>query len=583
MASNNRMEKILRMKKRAELAAGKRTCSLVLKNCKIINVFNGKIIESNLAIDNGKIIGIGNYEGDTVIDLNWKYVAPGLIDAHMHMESTLVTPDQMARIIVPRGTTTVIADPHEIANVSGIAGIQYMIDSVDDAQLNGFFMLPSCVPATPFENSGYRLDKDALSVLQNHPMVLGLGEVMDYPSVIEGQTDILEKLEMADRMIVDGHGPNLSGKQLNAYMINGIRTDHECTTIEEMEERIGLGMYVAIREGTAAKNLDTLIKGVNNHTKYQCMFCTDDKHPEDILSNGHIDYNVRRAIALGTDPITAIQIATINPARCYNLRDIGAIAPGYDADLIVFDNFENFEILEVYKKGYLVAKNKMALFETQKIASEHVQGTVKISPIRPEQLKLSLESDVAHVIRISSGSIVTEHVVRRIYVDANGYFETNKHLDISKIAVIERHGKTKNIGIGLVENFHIKNGAIATTIAHDSHNIIVIGDNDDDMALAVNEIVRLQGGITIASRGEIKGSLALPIAGLMSTESMEYVSENLSVLRKIAAQTLSIPSSLEPFMTLSFLALPVIPELKITDRGYFDVTQFSFINVSEKP
>ncbi len=583
MASSNSMEKILRMKKRAELAAGKRTCSLVLKNCKIINVFNGKIIESNLAIDNGKIIGIGNYEGDTIIDLNWKYVAPGLIDAHMHMESTLVTPDQMARIIVPRGTTTVIADPHEIANVSGIAGIQYMIDSVDDAQLNGFFMLPSCVPATPFENSGYRLDKDALSVLQNHPMVLGLGEVMDYPSVIEGQTDILEKLEMADRMIVDGHGPNLSGKQLNAYMINGIRTDHECTTIEEMEERIGLGMYVAIREGTAAKNLDTLIKGVNNHTKYQCMFCTDDKHPEDILSNGHIDYNVRRAIALGTDPITAIQMATINPARCYNLRDIGAIAPGYDADLIVFDNFENFEILEVYKKGYLVAKNKKALFDTQKIASEHVQGTVKISPILPEQLKLSLESDVAHVIRISSGSIVTEHVVRRIYVDANGYFETNKHLDISKIAVIERHGKTKNIGIGLVENFHIKNGAIATTIAHDSHNIIVIGDNDDDMALAVNEIVRLQGGITIASRGEIKGSLALPIAGLMSTESMEYVSENLSVLRKIAAQTLSIPSSLEPFMTLSFLALPVIPELKITDRGYFDVTQFSFINVSEKP
>lgn len=582
MSSNNNLEKILRMKKRAELAAGKRTCSLVLKNCKIINVFSGKIIESNLAIDNGKIIGIGNYEGDTVIDLNWKYVAPGLIDAHMHMESTLVTPDQMARIIVPRGTTTVIADPHEIANVSGIAGIQYMIDSIDDAQLNGFFMLPSCVPATPFENSGYRLDKDALSVLQNHPMVLGLGEVMDYPSVIEGKIDILEKLEMADRMIVDGHGPALSGKQLNAYMINGIRTDHECTTIEEMEERIGLGMYVAIREGTAAKNLDSLIKGVNNHTKFQCMFCTDDKHPEDILSNGHIDYNVRRAIALGTDPITAIQMATINPARCYNLRDIGAIAPGYDADLIVFDNFEKFEILEVYKKGYLVAKNKQALFKTKKIASDHVQGTVKIAPIRPDQLKLPLESDVAHVIRISPGSIVTEHVIRRIYLDDEGYFESNRHLDISKIAVIERHGKTKNIGIGLVENFHIKNGAIATTISHDSHNIIVIGDNDNDMAIAVNEIVRLQGGITIASGGEIKGVLPLPIAGLMSTESMESVSENLSKLRKIAIDTLSIPSSVEPFMTLSFLALPVIPELKITDSGYFDVTNFSFISVSEK-
>ena len=582
MASNTKLEKILRMKKRAELAAGKRTCSLVLKNCKIINVFNGKIIESDLAIDNGKIIGIGNYDGDVIIDLRGKYVAPGLIDAHMHMESTLVTPDQMARIIVPRGTTTVVADPHEIANVCGIPGIQYMIDAVDDTHLNGFFMLPSCVPAIPYENSGYRLDRDALATLQHHPKVLGLGEVMDYPSVIQGDTDILEKLEMADRMIIDGHGPNLTGKQLNAYMINGVRTDHECTTIEEMEERIGLGMYVAIREGTAAKNLDTLIKGVNNQTKYQCMFCTDDKHPEDILEHGHIDYNVRRAISLGTDPITAIQMATINPARCYNLRDIGAIAPGYDADLIVFDNFENFEILEVYKKGYLVAQNKEALFETKKIANDHVQNTVKISPVHGGQFKLPLKSDVAHVIRITPGSIVTEHVIRRVYLDSDGNFKSSKHLDISKIAVIERHGKTKNIGIGLVENFHIKNGAIATTIAHDSHNIIVIGDNDDDMAVAVNEIVRLQGGIAISSAGEVKGSLPLPIAGLMSSESMESVSDVLSSLRTIAVESLSIPRSLEPFMTLSFLALPVIPELKITDRGYFDVTQFDFIEVSEK-
>lgn len=575
-------DKIQRMKLRAELASGKRPVALVLKNCRIINVFNGKIIASDIAIDHGKIIGIGPYEGETVIDLKGLYVAPGLIDAHMHMESTLVTPDQMARIIVPRGTTTVIADPHEIANVLGIAGVQYMIDATAETELNGFFMMPSCVPATPYENSGAILDREALSVLEHHPKVLGLGEVMDYPSVIEGNLDILEKLEMADRMIIDGHGPELTGKSLNAYMINGIRTDHECTTIEEMEERIGLGLYVAIREGTAARNLDALIKGVNNQTKQQCMFCTDDKHPEDILIHGHIDYNIRRAISLGIDPITAIQMATINPARCYNLRDIGAIAPGYDADLIVFDNFDTFEILEVYKKGVCVAKNKQALFVSPKIDSTHVQDTVKIAPITASQLKLKLESDVAHVIRISSGSILTEHVVRRVYLDRDNYFVTNEHLDIAKIAVIERHGLTKNIGIGLVENFHIKGGAIATTISHDSHNIIVIGDNDADMALAVNEIVKLQGGITIASGGVIKGSLPLPIAGLMSTQSMECVTDILSNLRQIAIDSLCIPKTLEPFMTLSFLALPVIPELKITDRGYFDVKTFRFVDVSEK-
>lgn len=582
MVTQQHSDKINRMKKRIDLAAGKRPVSLVLKNCKIINVFNGKIIHSNIAIDHGKIIGIGNYDGENSVDLDGKYVAPGLIDAHMHMESTLVTPDQMARIIVPRGTTTVVADPHEIANVLGMEGVKYMIEATENTHLNGFFMLPSCVPATPFENAGATLDRAALSLLEDHPKVLGLGEVMDYPSVIGGSLDMLEKLEMADRMIIDGHGPDLTGKLLNAYMINGIRTDHECTTLEEMEERIGLGMYVAIREGTAAKNLDTLIKGVNTHTKQQCMFCTDDKHPEDILDNGHIDYHIRRAITLGIDPITAIQMATINPARCYNLRDIGAIAPGYDADLIVFDNFENFEILEVYKKGYLVAKNKTALFETTKIDSAHVEGTVKIKPITSDQLKLKLESDVAHVIRINPGSIVTEHAVRRVYLDEKGYFKTNRHLDIKKIGVIERHGKTSNIGIGLVENLHLTGGAIATTIAHDSHNIIVVGDNDDDMALAVNEIVRLQGGITIASKGQILGSLPLPIAGLMSSASMEHVAAVLRELRGIAVKELLIPASMEPFMTLSFLALPVIPELKITDRGYFDVKTFEFIEVSEK-
>jgi len=402
---------------------------------------------------------------------------------------------------------------------------------------------------------------------------------MNYPAVISGDEDMLEKLDMANRMIIDGHGPEISGKDLNAYVINGIRTEHECTSVEEMEERIGLGMYIAIREGSAARNLDVLIKGVNAHTKHLCMFCTDDKHPEDILNEGHIDYNVRRAINLGMDPITALQLATINPARCYNLRDIGAIAPGYDADLIIFDDLSTFDISMVYKKGRLVAKNKKALFETKKINPSSVMNTVKIDTIRPEQFEMELKTDIVNVIRMNPGSIVTERVVRRVSLNDKNQFIANRHLDVVKIAVIERHGKTKNIGLGLVENFNLKNGAIATTIAHDSHNIIVIGDNDLDMSVAVNEIKRIDGGITIAQNGKIEASLELPIAGLMSTESMETVSEKLRTLRTIAYDKLRISPKVEPFMTLSFLALPVIPELKITDRGYFDVKRFDWIDI----
>lgn len=573
------MERIDKMKARVELARGKKPCELVLKNCKVVNVFNGKIVEKNIGIDHGKIIGIGDYEGVETIDLKGKYVAPGLIDAHMHMESTLVAPDQMARIIVPKGTTTVVADPHEIANVCGLEGIQYMLDQSEQTPLNGFFMLPSCVPATPMETAGATLDAEALLTLANHPMVLGLGEVMNYPGVIQGEPDMLEKLNMAHDMMVDGHGPEISGKDLNAYVINGIRTEHECTTLEEMEERIGLGMYIAIREGSAARNLEALVKGVNERTKGQCMFCTDDKHPEDILMEGHIDYNIRRAIQLGIDPITALQMATINPARCYRLRDIGAIAPGYDADLIVFDDFDHFTVEKVFKKGILVAENGRACFESAQVDSKVVRDTVRIDPVMPDQLKLKLQTDIVNVISVKAGSIVTEHVVRRVYQDSEGYFVANKHIDVVKIAVLERYGKNKNIGIGLVENFNLKGGAIATTIAHDSHNIICIGDSDEDMTLAINEIRRIQGGIVVVTEGNVSGVLHLPLGGLMSPEPMEVVSEQLRTLRVLAAEALKIPEKLEPFMTLSFLALPVIPELKITDRGLFDVKRFEFTQI----
>ncbi len=573
MIYDDRMD---RLKRRANLASGKILADLVLLNCKVINVFNGKIIHGNIAIDGGKIIGIGSYDAKEKIDLAGSYVAPGLIDAHMHMESTLVTPNQMARIIVPRGTTTVIADPHEIANVLGLEGVKFMMHATEKTTLNGFFMLPSCVPSTDFETSGAKLDAQKLYELFNHQKVLGLGELMNYPGVITGDTDMLEKMNMAQSKIIDGHGPELTGKELNAYMINGVRTEHECSTIEEMQERIGLGMYIAIREGSAAKNLDTLIRGVDEFNKHMCMFCTDDKNPEDILLQGHIDYNVRRAIELGMSPITAIQMATINPARCYNLRDIGAIAPGYDADLIIFDNLSSFDIKTVYKKGIKVAENKSALFNTHKNDTKKVTKTVKLDKVSSNDFKLTLKSDIVNVIRVIPNSIITESVTRRVYLDKYNNFISNKLLDVVKIAVVERHKNTKNIGIGLVENFHLQNGAIATTISHDSHNIIVIGDNDEDMSIAVNTLIDLQGGIVISSESKIKASLALPIAGLMSEKSMEDVCDDLRNLRKVAINDLNIPNDLEPFMTLSFMALPVIPELKITDKGYFDVKNFKF-------
>ncbi len=571
--------RIQRIKKRARLAAGEGRVELVLRGGKVVNVFNGKIEEKDIAIDGGKVIGLGSYVGEKEVDLKGATVVPGFIDAHMHMESTLVTPEQMARILVPRGTTTVIADPHEIANVCGLEGIRYMIEAAEQTPLTGFFMLPSCVPATPFEHAGAVLKADDLAQMMTHPKVLGLGELMNYPGAISGDDDVMEKVHLFKDKIIDGHGPELTGKALNAYVINGVQTEHECTTVAEMEERLGLGMYIAIREGSAARNLEALIRGVTPRNAHRCLFCTDDKHPEDILVEGHIDFNVRKAIALGLDPILAVQMATINTARCYGLKDIGAIAPGYDADFAVVSDLEALNIQAVYKKGVKVAEGGTAYFDVAPVATGAVEKTVRCSKVRPEDFELKLAGDVVNVIGITPKSIVTQHVVRRVYQDAEGCFQSNPKIDVVKIAVVERHGKTGDIGIGLVENFNLKGGSIATSIAHDSHNLIVIGDNDADMALAVNRLIDMDGGIVVTSQGEVRAELALKIGGLMSDAPMEEVSSALKVLRREAHETLGIPKTLEPFMTLSFLALPVIPELKITDQGYFDVTRFEKIAV----
>ena len=573
------MDMLEKYKRRIDLAAGRDKVELVLKNCKIVNVFSHRIIKGNIAIDSGKIIGIGDYLGRNEIDMKGRYVAPGLIDSHQHMESSMVTPEQVARILLPHGTTTIIADPHEIANVCGLDGINFMINSTRNIPLNVFFMLPSCVPSTSFESSGASLKAEDLEELMEERIVLGLGELMDYPNVIKGDDDVIKKALLADRKIIDGHSPLVTGKDLNAYKINGVKTDHECSNPKEMEEKLDLGMFIAIREGSAARDLEKLIQGVNCQNERRITFCTDDKHPGDILREGHIDFNIRKAISLGIDPISAIKMATINTAECYYLRDIGAIAPGYDADLIVLEDLNDFKVQEVYKKGVLVAKDGIPLFSVSKPDISMVDDTVDIADVKKEDLEIRLKSDIAKVIRVSPRSLLTELVTRKVSVDSENRFVSNKYIDIVKLAVIERHGKSNSLGLALVENMKIRNGAIGTTIAHDSHNLIIIGDNDEDMLLVIDEIKRLKGGIAVASGGKIGESLSLQVAGLMSPLPMEEVSEALNRIDYFIKENLGANDDIDTLMTLSFLALPVIPDVKLTDQGLFNVNTMSFINM----
>lgn len=573
---------MLKIKRSIDIAAGRKLAELVLKNCKVINVFSGGIVEGDIAIDRGKIIGIGEYEGKKEIDLEGKYVAPGLIDAHVHIESSLVSPCQFARAVVARGTTTVIADPHEIANVCGLSGLGYMLNATNNMPLDVFFMIPSCVPATSYETSGAVLSAKEIELMITHERVLGLGEVMNYPAVINAEKEIVSKIKIAktNKKIIDGHGPAISGKELNAYVVAEIKTDHECSNEKEMIDRLERGMYIAIREGTAAKNLEALIKVVTLQNERRCMFCTDDRHPEDIISSGHIDNNVRLAIKHGIDPIVAIRMATLNPVECYKLDRLGAIAPGYAADIIVFDNLENFSIEQVFKAGKLVGMEGKADFDGKAINGEKVENTVNIRNMGKTDLEMPLETGIANVIKVLPHSLLTEKIVRRVDLDDRGLFQSHKDLDILKLVVVERHNATGNIGLALVENFHLKNGAIASTVAHDSHNVIVIGDNDEDIMLAINEVKRTQGGITICSKGKVLRTLELPIAGLISKLTMEEVVDVLKEMLNIAYSKLNVNREIDPFMTLSFLALPVIPEIKLTDMGLFDVGKFKLTDIN---
>lgn len=560
-----------------EKSKGKKKANLVLKNAKTINVFSGEIIDCDVAIDNGKIIGLGEYNGEKEIDLEGKYLAPGFVDSHVHIESSMSSPSEFAKIIVPRGVTTIIADPHEIANVKGLAGIKYIIDESKDIPLDVYIMLPSCVPATDFENSGAILEAEDLQKIMHEEAVLGLGELMNYPGVIGAEDKILDKLNLFKDKIIDGHGPVISGNDLNAYVVAGVKTEHECSTVEEVLDRIRLGMYVLVREGSAARDLRNIISAVNKDNLRRFMLCTDDKHPEDLIYEGSIDFNIKLGIEMGVDPVDMIKMATINSCECYGLKDKGAIAPGYIADLVVIDNLEDFNILSVFKKGELVAESGDPLFQAKEYSPKNMIDSVNIKKVDLEDLKIAMKSDTANVISVIDGSLVTEKSVRKVKVK-NGYFEYSND-DVLKLVVVERHKATGNIGLGLIENFKIKNGAIGSTIGHDSHNMIVVGDNDRDILTAINELERIGGGITLVSNGKVERSLELEIGGIMTSKPAEKTIKTLKEMIVLAYNKLGVNNGIDPFMTLAFMALPVIPKLKLTDIGLFDVEQFKFIQV----
>lgn len=570
------------MKKQAlgkliQSANGSINSELVLKNANVVNVFTNEIIEADVAIRDGIIVGIGDYKGDTEIDLCGKYLAPGFIDSHVHIESSMSSPSEFARVIIPRGVTTIIADPHEIGNVKGLDGIKYIIDASKNLPLDINIMLPSCVPSTKFENAGAVLKAEDLKTLMNEENVIGLGEMMSYPDVIGGDSDVLDKLVLFHDKVIDGHGPMIRGKDLNAYKLAGIDTEHECSTPEEVIDRLRLGMYILLREGSAAKDLRNIIKAVDKDNLRRFLFCTDDKHPEDLISEGSIDFNIKIAIKEGLDPIDAIKIATLNSAECYGLKGKGAIAPGYRADLVVMDNLSDLNILKVYKDGKLVVEDGKALFEVKEYLPENMTDSVKLIDIEEKDIQIKLEKDRVHVIGILKDSLVTENNIRQVKIK-DGYFQYGND-DILKLIVAERHNLTGNIGVGLIENFGLKNGAIASTIGHDSHNLIGVGDNDRDIILASKHLQEIGGGIVIVSNGQVLKSLTLEIGGIMTSKPIEDTNKALKEMIEISYNKLGVSKDIDPFMTLAFMALPVIPNLKLTDMGLFDVEKFDFIDI----
>ncbi len=552
------------------VAAGREKADLVLKNAKYLNVFSNEFLSGDIAVANGLIAGVGKYDGKTEIDVSGKLVLPGFIDAHIHLESSMVTPAEFAKAVVAHGTTTVITDPHEITNVMGIDGVEYMIQASQNLPIDVHFMMPSCVPATEIDESGAELDCKDIDLYLDNKKVLGLAEMMNYVGVINGDKNVLSKIvtSQAHHKKIDGHAPELSGNDLNAYIAAGVYSDHECSTFENALEKLRKGQFIMIREGTAAHNLKALMPLLTQQYYSRCMFATDDKHPSDLLCGGHIDYIVKQALKNGADPIVALKTATHHAARYFLLNNKGAIASGYLADIVVVDNLEDFNVETVFKRGKLVFDGEVKDFSAPTVdekLAEKCFDTFHLDSVTPSSFKVDGKLGL---IGLVGGELLTRNLGTADKIDVEN--------DILKIACIERHKGTNHIGVGYVKGYSLKSGAVATSVAHDSHNIITVGCNDDDIAVAVNAIKDSKGGIAVVENGKIKALLELPIAGLMSDEPLTTVNEKLENA-KSSAYELGADKSIDPFMTLSFLSLPVIPSLRITTKGVFDAENWKML------
>ncbi len=571
------------LRKLIRTAHGDIKADLVIKHVNMVNVFTGEIQKDvDIAISDKWIAGVGSYEGEKEIDGKGMYAAPGFIDCHIHIESSYLSPEELGRIIVPHGGTTVVADPHEIVNVCGIPGLDYMMKAAKNTKLDIKFQIPSCVPATPFEDAGATVKAEDMEEPLRRENVLGLAEFMNYPGVI-GCADLdLDKIIAAKNLggkVIDGHAPGVHGKDLTAYISAGIRDDHECESLSGMEERLRQGVYVMLRQGTVCHDLNNLVKGVSKGNSRRILLCSDDRQPKTILTLGHLDNSLRMCVEAGIDPIEAIRFATLNAAECFHMYDKGAIAPSYLADIVLLDDLKSFKVRKVFAKGELVAENGKYLPSFSKEPIDSVSGSIHIGDFSKEKFKMHLKSNEVWAIEILPGGVLTKKVPVKVKLDKDGEFVFDDKQDIVKVAVVERHKGTGKVGCGFMKGYGLKRGAIALSVAHDSHNMIVVGTNDDDMAFAITSLAEQKGGIVLIEGGKVIESMPMPIAGIMSDQSGEWVMERLNAITKASRECLDISEDVNPVMTLSFMSLCVIPEIKLTDRGLFDVPSFQFIPV----
>ena len=571
-----------RMCRMIDAAMHRIPADLVIRNCNVVDVYTGTIRRDSIAIADGMIVGFGDdYRGQEEIDAKGSYATPGLIDSHIHIESSYTSPEEFGRMVVPHGTTTVVADPHEIVNVCGLDGFNYMVRAAQRTPLTVRFMVPSCVPATNQEDSGAVLNAFDMQWPLGNSFVSGLGEFMNYPGIINKDEDALDKLLEAQNAnkVIDGHSPALKGAELNAYAASGVKTDHECTNTEEMVDRLQRGMYVQMRDGSACHDLKNLIPAITPFNYKRCLLCSDDRQPRTILEEGHIDNHLRMLVRAGIDPVMAISMATLNCAECYKLEDRGALAPGKRADIVLFEDLADFRAKMVFIEGKKVAEAGEYLLPVEKAPITSVRGSVHVRPFTADQLRMHLRSDRVRAIGIVRNGVITRSEVVSVRRDADGDFVFDPSQPVVKVAVLERHHNTGKIGLGLLKNYGIRRGAIALSVAHDSHNILCVGVSNGEMYAAIQALIEQEGGFVLVEGGKVVASLPLPIAGLMSDQPGEVVAERLRLLHEAAHEQLGISRDVEPVMTLCFMSLIVIPELKITTRGLFDVTRFDFVPI----